>query len=272
MSAQRITRSEQIKVYLGKCFRLFETEKQWKNFVSAFIIMILLCLVTGEDMFVMFADTKNGVFAIACACIWVGLFNSIQSVCRERNIIKREHRTGLDISAYIMAHVIYEMFISFVESLIILIMMLIKNHDHLPPEGLILGKVPDMFITLFLITFCADMLALLISCIVKTETSAMTVMPFVLIIQLVMSGAVFELEGISKAISYLTISRWGMNGMLSIANTEIMVEMEGSYMGMEGCDPTAGNLLTIWAVLILFTVIYIVAAIIALGRVDNDER
>ena len=272
MSAQRITRSGQIRVYLGKCFRLFETEKQWKNFISAFIIMVILSMVTSSDMFVLFADTKNGVFAIACACIWVGLFNSIQSVCRERAIIKREHRTGLSISSYIMAHVIYEMFICFVESLIILIVMLIKNREHLPPEGLILGKVPDMFLTLFLITFCADMLALFISCLVKTETSAMTVMPFVLIIQLVMSGAVFELEGIAKGISYLTISRWGMNGMLSIANTDAFVEMECSLVGMEGCDPTAENLLAVWGVLALFTVIYIGLGIIALGRVDSDER
>ena len=272
MPNQRITRSGQIKIYLGKCFRLYQTEKQWKNFISALIIMILLALVTGSEMFVLFGDTKNGVFAIACACIWVGLFNSIQSVCRERSIIKREHRTGLDITSYIMAHVIYECFICFVESLIILIVMIIKNHDHLPPEGLILGKVPDMFITLLFITICADMLALFISCLVKTENSAMTVMPFVLIIQLVMSGAVFELEGIAKVISYLTISRWGMNGMLSIACTDQLVNAEKTYYALEGCDPTAGNLCSIWGILLLFAVIYIIGAIIALQRVDNDER
>ena len=272
MANDRITRRGQIRVYLGKCFRLFENEKQWKNFISAFIIMIILSVVTSKDMFVVFLDTKNGVFAIVCACIWVGLFNSIQAVCRERAIVKREHRTGLSISSYILAHVIYEMFICFVETLIILLVMLIKNHSHLPPEGLVMGKVPDMFLTLFLITFCSDMLALLISCIVKSETSAMTVMPFVLIIQLVMSGAVFPLDGASKVISYLTVSRWGMNGMMSIANTDSVIEKECSLMEMEGCDPTAKNLLIIWLIMTAYAVLYIAAAIIALSRVDKDER
>lgn len=59
----------------------------------------------------------------------------------------------------------------------------------------------------WLIIFCADALGILVSCIVKTENAAMTVMPFVLIVQLVMSGMMFLLPDNAKPIKKLTISK-----------------------------------------------------------------
>ena len=273
----RISRWGQVRVYAGKCFRQFIDEKQWKNFISALIIIGIISLVTSEDMFLHYQDTKNGTFAVICACIWIGLFNSIQSVCRERAIVKREHRTGLHISSYIAAHVIYEFFICFVETLIVFVVLYLKNADHMPESGLVFPMIPDMFLTLFLITFSADMIALLISCVVKSETTAMTVMPFVLIIQLVMSGQIFDLSGISEKISNFTISKWGQNGICAIANTNADVNAEyEAFIEMKdiagGCAPEAKTLLKVWGLLILFSVVYILIGIIALKQVDRDKR
>ena len=52
---------------------------------------------------------------------------------------------------------------------------------------------------------------MIISSVSGNPTTAMTIMPFVLIIQLVMSGVLFSLSGFSKFISYFTLSRWGMS-------------------------------------------------------------
>ncbi len=262
----------QVKVYTGKNFRLFLSEKRWKNLISTLIIVLLISLVTSEDMFVSFKDTKNGSFAIICACIWVGLFNSIQSVCRERAIIKREHRSGLRISAYISAQVIFELAQCGAEALIVAAALLLKNIRHLPPSGLILGAPLDMFLTLFLVIVGADMLALLISCLVKSENAAMTVMPFVLIIQLIMSGAVFELKGVSEGISYATLSKWGMYGITAVANTEPLVRQGSWIMGSEVVDPTVWSLLKSWLILLVFAAVYIFLAILALSQVDRDKR
>lgn len=272
MSDTHINVLGQTKIYVGKCFRLFVNEKQWKNFLSTFIIMLLICLVTSSEMFLDFAATRKGSFAIVCACIWAGLFNSIQSICREREIIKREHRTGLSLTAYILAHVIYEAFICGVEALIVVMVVGIKNMMHLPVSGLIFPVLLDLFFTFFLIIFASDMLAILISSIVAKENTAMTVMPFVLIIQLVMSDFIFELSGISKTISTLTISRWGLNAICAISNTTNSVFRAYKYSGMEYCSPTALNLLFLWFLLIVFALLYILLAILALGRVDYDKR
>lgn len=272
MKDRSTNRIGQTKIYIGKCFRLFVNEKQWKNFLSAFLIMLLISLVTSEDMFVDFTATRKGAFAIICACIWIGLFNSIQSICKERAIIKREHRTGLHISSYILAHVVYELFLSSVEALIVTVLVCIKNMTHLPVSGLILPMYFDLYLTFLLVIFSSDMMAVLISCIVRKENTAMTVMPFILIIQLIMSDFIFELSGISKTISTLTVSRWGLAAVCSIANTTSAVYHSYKYSGMENCTPSFSNLAFLWSLLLLFSAIYILLSILALRRVDSDKR
>lgn len=272
MTENRISRAGQTKIYVGKCCRLFINEKQWKNLISTFLIMVLICMVTSREMFTSFVPTRQGGFAIVCACIWIGLFNSIQSVCRERDIVKREHRTGLHISSYIMAHVIYEAALCLAETVIVTLITVIRNITHLPPRGLIFPLLLDFAVTFFVILFSSDMIALLISCIVKKENTAMTVMPFVLIIQLIMSGMIFELSGLPKLISALTISRWGLNAICAIANTDNTLEIYCSFSGIEGCDPSPGNLFMLWLRLLFFAAVYIAAAIVMLKRVDKDKR
>ena len=272
MSPGHISGAGQIRVYVGKCFRLFSTERQWKNFISTAIIMGIISLVTSEDMFRSYSPTKNGAFAIVCACVWIGLFNSIQSICRERSIIKREYRTGLRISSYILAHVVYELVLCAVEALIVTVVVCLKNFNHLPDSGLLLPMALDLYITLFLVVFSADMIAILVSSIVHSENTAMTVMPFVLIVQLVMSGAVFPLEGMTEGISWFTLSRWGLNAICAIANTNAGVEAEYTAIGATGADPEALTLLSAWLLLLAFSAAYVALSILFLRRVDKDKR
>lgn len=272
MTEKRLGRLGQVKVYTGKCFRLFVSEKQWTNFISALIIMGIISLVTGEKMFRSFSDTKSGAFATICACIWIGLFNSVQSICKERSIIKREHRTGLHISSYIAAHVIYEFVLCAVEALIVVSLVFLKNYSHLPDGGLILPMAVDFYITILLVTFGSDMMAILISCIVKTETAAMTVMPFVLIIQLVMSGAVFDLSGVSEKIAMLTLSKWGLNAIGSISITNSSLYWEYAVYGDGSWEASADHLLQTWLIMLLYIVIYIMLSVLALKQVDRDKR
>ena len=275
MGAYRITPMGQVKVYFGKCIRLFINEKQWKSFFSTAIIMLIISMVTSKQMFVDYAPTKTGAFTVVCACIWVGLFNSIQSICRERAIIKREYRTGLLISSYIYAHVLYEALLCAIEAAIITLLVIFKNSSHLPPDGLLFGVFIDFYLTFFLVTFSSDMIAVMISSMVKKETTAMTIMPFVLIIQLVMSGGVgFKLTGIAEMISYLTVSKWGLNAILAISNTDWNVYGQFQYAGESGActDPEAGSLLGVWFLLLAFCAGYIFLSILLLKRVDKDER
>ena len=261
----RIGRIGQTIIYLKSCLRIYFNDKQWMNLGSTLLIMLIIGMVTGDDMFVSYTDTKNGGFAIICACIWVGLFNSIRSICKERGIIKREHRTGLRMSSYVAAHMIHEGALSMVEALLAAIIIWLVNNKHFIKSGVILPPGIELFICFFLIIFASDIFAMMISSVVTNENTAMTVMPFALIVQMIFAGVVFELEGITEKISYVTISRWGMNGLCAIANYNKLTLF--SYV--KEWESTPENLIKIWLVLLGFVVLNGVLSWIALLNVDR---
>ncbi len=264
------SRLKQTHIYIQKCFRIFLNEGGWKTFISAAIITLIIAGVVSEDMFKSYAATRNGAFALVCACIWIGIFNSIQSICKERDIIKREHRSGLHISSYIAAHMVFEMFLCLIESLIVTGILVALKGANLAPKGVMFSSILELEITFFLAIYSADVLGLMVSSIVKTTMTAMTVMPFILIIQLVMSGMIFELKGLASTVANFTISKWSLNAICITANVNDMLmsnpSLEADY------EFVASNLLRMWATLGLFVLAYGAIAVFALEFIDKDKR
>ncbi len=203
-------RIEQIRIVLGKFFRMFVYQSDWKVFPMAALIAGLLAYVIRTDFMKTMEGTLKGSFAIGCVGLWNACFNSIQVICRERDIVKREHRSGLHISSYIIAHMIYQAVLCLGQTVILLYVFQMLE-IRFPEEGFMTPWFRlDLGITVFLVTYAADMLALLISAVVRTTTGAMTVMPFILIFQLVFSGGIFSLPSWTKPITNLTLSNYGL--------------------------------------------------------------
>ncbi len=203
-------RDSQILIYLGKQLRFFINQNDWKVLPMAAIIAALVSMVIRKRLFVNMEGSLIGAFALVCVGIWNGCFNSIQSVCRERPIIKREHRSGMHISAYVAAHMIYQLFLCTAQTALTLYVMKVMNISF-PEKGFITPWIEvDIGISLLLITYASDMMSLLLSSIAHTTTSAMTIMPFVLIFQLVFSGGLIPLPEWTKPLSNYTISNYGI--------------------------------------------------------------
>ena len=301
----------QMGIYLGKFLRMFVYQNDWKVLPMGALIAAVVTFVIGANLFKTQEGTKIGVFALVCVCIWNGFFNSIQVICREREIIKREHRAGLHMSSYVAAQMIYQLLLCAAQTVVTLLICNITG-VHLPKEGIVTPwGLLDTGITILLVTYTADMMALMVSCIVRTTTTAMTTMPFLLIFQLVFSGGFFELSGIAEKIKYLTISHWGMDSLCAIGryNDQPMVtlwntlvkfkdiEVEGVkplqevliMMEDEGLrDPFllwAGQqnalveytaempvILKYWGALLIMLVVFVIASVVALEFIDRDKR
>lgn len=304
-------RSSQVLICLGKLFRMFIFQNDWKVLPMSAIIAGLVSFVVGANLFKTQEGTLMGTFALACICIWNGFFNSIQVICRERPIVKREHRSGMHISAYITAHMIYQAFLCLCQT-VITIMVCTMTRVTFPSESLITPwPMIDIGITLFLTTYCADIMALMVSAIVHNTTTAMTIMPFMLIFQLVFSGGFFQLSGIAVKITNFTIAKWGLTALCSQGNynTKPMVtlwnavarfqnlEVMGkkpipefmrfadenglkdeilAWSGKHNQNPVyafdAGNVLKCWGYLLLFIFVYALVAVIFLEFIDKDKR
>lgn len=304
-------RFSQVFICLGKLFRMFIYQNDWKVLPMAAIIAGLVSFVVGANLFKTQEGTLMGTFALACICIWNGFFNSIQVICRERPIVKREHRAGMHVSSYIMAHMIYQAFLCLCQTVITISVCRITRVTF-PTESLITPwAMIDIGISLFLTTYCADILALMISAIVHTTTAAMTIMPFMLIFQLVFSGAFFQLNGFAVKITNFTVAKWGLtalcsqgnynskpmvslwNAALKLQNLEVdgekpiwevmnYIETNGlkdqilEWSGSQNQNPVyafdPSNVLKCWGLLLLFTLIYAVIAVIFLEFIDRDKR
>ena len=87
---------------------------------------------------------------------------------------------------------------------------------HYPTEGFFTPLfLIDFFISLFLITYASDMMTLWISALCRSTTTAMTVMPIVLILQLVFSGGMMTLPARAEPITNFIISNYGQIGRAS---------------------------------------------------------
>ncbi len=204
-------RLEQIRIYLGKFLRMFIYQNEWKVFPMAILISALVALVVRRDFFITMEGTLKGSFALVCVAIWNGCFNSIQVICRERDVIKREHRSGMHISSYIMSHMLYQAILCLVQAALTLF-VLISMGVKVPATGVVIKSMRvELGITVFLITYASDMMALWFSAISRSTTTAMTIMPFVLIFQLVFSGGFFtNLPSWSRAFTKITVSNYGL--------------------------------------------------------------
>lgn len=203
-------RGAQVGIYLGKLLRMFIYQNDWKVLPMSALIAGLVAMVVRKRLFIDMEGSLTGAFAIVCVGIWNGCFNSIQSICRERDVIKREHRLGMHISSYICAHMIYQALLCLAQTFITLHVLNLAK-VHYPLEGQITPYfMVDFGISLFLITYAADMMSLWISSLARSTTTAMTIMPFVLIFQLVFSGGMLNLPPFAQPMTNFTISNPGL--------------------------------------------------------------
>ncbi len=218
-AARHRNRGAQVWIYLGKLLRTFVYQSDWKLLPMAALVAGLVGMVIRRRMFLNMEGTLMGAFALVCVCIWNGAFNSIQVICRERDVIKREHRSGMHISSYIFSHMLYQLLLCAAQTAITLYVVQITGVEF-PKEGLMTPWfIVDMGISMILITYASDMLSLWVSSLAHTTTTAMTIMPFVLIFQLVFSGGMLKLPAWTEALTPLTISNPGLKVLAAQADT-----------------------------------------------------
>ena len=212
-------RGAQVFIYLGKLLRMFVYQSDWKVLPMAALIAGLVGMVVRRKFFINMEGTVMGAFAMVCVCIWNGCFNSIQVICRERDVIKREHRSGMHISSYITAHMLYQALLCLMQVAVTLFVTRQVGVKY-PVEGRVTSLfIVEFGISLFLITYASDMMSLWVSSLAHTTTAAMTIMPFVLIFQLVFSGGMLTLPPWTQPLTNFTISNPGLKVIATQADT-----------------------------------------------------
>jgi len=237
------------------------------------LLGFLLYLVADSKVFEQYEITKAILFAVSCCAFWIGILNSIQEVCKERNILKREYLSGLSLCSYVISKFIVLGFFCLIQS-----GLLIGTFAALvgmPQEGVFLPVQFEIFFTTFLTALSATAMGLFVSSLFKNADRAMTVAPILLMPQILFSGLAFSLKGVIEKVSYVVTCRWAMEAYGSIANLndltlkiqETLPEMEHSAENFYTYSPW--HLCFAWEILIGFTVIFGIMSYVALTNVEK---
>ena len=217
---KQVSSFKQCLVLIARYFELIWNDKQrlLLLFIQPIAIAFLLAVVAVDDTFITYEDTRSIMFALSCSGIWIGLFNTIQEVCKERPILKREYMGNLRLWGYIVSKYVVQGVICFLQATL-LVAIFLRLMKHSAEAGLYFAKPGmEIWITMILTIFASASMGLIVSSLMKNGDRAMAVAPFVLIIQLLFSGVLFTLDGMAEHVSKITVSRWAMECLGNITN------------------------------------------------------
>ena len=187
------------------------------------VISFLLSLIITNDLFEYYDVTKSILFSISLAGTYIGLGNSIQEICKERVILKKEYMSNLRLSAYLSSKVIVLLFLSIIQAFLLIFSL--KLFIAVPVDGVVFRWDLEMVIESSLTIFAASTIGLVVSTLASNPSAAMAYIPILLVPQMLFSGMLFELDGITEFLSYFMLCRWSlellgttndMNNMVSL--------------------------------------------------------
>ncbi|MBR6255651.1 MAG: ATP-binding cassette domain-containing protein [Clostridiales bacterium] len=275
----RRQKSSQIPVLFSRYMKLLMNDRQRAiiMFAQAPLLAILISLVKGSDPFTAAgaSDTKSLLFALSCAAFWIGMYNSIQEICKERNIVKREFMAGMSLTSYLLSKIYALAVICAIQSFLLngVFCILVGT-----TQGLMLPSAIEMFFTAFLTAFSASAIGLLVSALFTNPDRALTMAPLLLLPQILFSGLIFKVKGVTEFISWFVVCRWSMEGFGSSANLNELYE--GMYRSLgrsrEFVEEAAykfesGHIMLVWFIMIVIAAASFFISLKALSSLAKDK-
>lgn len=254
---------------------LHDKKKLRMVIIFPLVLALVIVWVAGKGMFDTFEQTQACLFMIVSSTIFVGLCNTIQEICKERSIVKREYMANLNLASYIISKMLVQGAISVISTIISMTVYGIAF--DFPKKGIISGSsFFDFFVSILLLMLASNAMGILVSSVVKNNDAANTIAPYLLIVQVVFSGVLFDMEGFMDVIASLMVSKWGMAELGSVCRLNDLpskvnipgytIEAKDIYMS------TQGHLSTVWLILITVLILCSVIGAVVLRRVAKDVR
>jgi ABC-type multidrug transport system ATPase subunit len=252
---------KQFATLCARCLRLFAQDKKRLLLLAlqAPLLGLALSLVayktnmTGEiTVFMYNSETTAFLFSLSCAAFWIGLLNSIQEICKERDIFLRERMANLKLFPYIFSKLAVFGAICLLQTFLLLAG---------PYYILSLPSFWGMFATTFATMFSAVALGLLVSAFSLNPDRAASLSPLILTPQILFSGIAFKLRNVSKFLSNFVNCKWSLNAYCVLLNVNALPADDASEAASfidASYAPLAYNLYVAWGALIFFTALCVV--------------
>ncbi|MGC9348589.1 MAG: FHA domain-containing protein [Anaerolineae bacterium] len=201
---------------------LLVAERNWMVGNSAAEIERQLAadLAAGEQSatYSLVVESQTVLFLMAFASVFLGVYATVYEIVKEWSVYQRERLVGLRIVPYILSKVLVMGGFALLQCLLFLLVIALRV--EYPKEGVLVPAFLEIYVTLFLSTLAAIMIGLLISAIVPNMNTVMYLAFVVLMFQMTFSGVLFDLPGVSKQISVITLTRWSMEALGASVDVE----------------------------------------------------
>src|SRR5260221_2187288 len=134
-------------------------------------------------------DAQTLLFIMAFAAVLFGCLNGVHAIVREKPIYRRERMVNLGIAPYMFSKIFVLGIFSLVQSAILVYIVNLKAPFH---QGIFLPILVEVYITLALTNLAGLMLGLAISALAPNSDRAMSLVPLVLIPQVIFSGVIID--------------------------------------------------------------------------------
>lgn len=198
-------------------------------FAQAPVIALLTYLVVGAR-----SQRDFPYFILALVALWFGTSVASREVIRERAVYNRERMVNLRLSPYIGSKLFVLMLI--VSGQCILLFGTLKLLDvttlmSLPGK---FGGIPQLLV-MILTGMVGVALGLFISAVVKTSEMATSLVPLILIPQILFSGLVGVPVGFAKVVGVVMPATWSFDEMKRLSGLEVLRGKD------ENAEPAATN-------------------------------
>ena len=153
------------------------------------------------------------------ACL-TGVANAVRELVKERAIYTRERAAGLSVGAYLSSKLVVLGLISALQAVVLVLIGVVGR--PLPASGSLLTSAPlvELVLAMAVLAVASMAVGLLISALVNSSDKTMPLLVVAVLVQVVLSGGVFPLNGKAglEQFSWFSPSRWGFSAAASTTN------------------------------------------------------
>lgn len=265
----------QLRVKTQRALRVWVADRKnmWIMLAQAPILALVLSLLVTPHVFtdhsVPARDLVSTNFMMSITVIWLALINASRSFSSEQVLWARERMAGASIGAYVGSKLLLQWALSLYQACALILVMGVARSGF-PSAGLFgLPGWCDLIMTLTLTGAAASTFGMVLSAIVSNENRGSSMVPYLVLPQLLMCGLLLELPARIAWVAMGTFSYWSIAAMSSVLDA-----CNHPFVG----GPTCGDALHIplshegttvlayWSVLAGFTVVGVglVAAVLTI--------
>jgi energy-coupling factor transporter ATP-binding protein EcfA2 len=218
------------------------------------------------------SEAKALLFSLSCAAFWIGMLNSVQEICKERDIFNRERLAKLKLGPYIASKLAVLGGLCFVQCLML---VLVTGMLTGMPASVDIGVSPviGMYVTTFLTAFSAAAMGLAVSAASPNPDRAMTLAPIVLMPQILFSGIAFQLEDMAAFFANIINCKWSVRAYCVLANINGIpsnADDTGTTFEHVAYTVSSSNLFGSWGVLLLISAVCVMFSVFILSYANEQ--